>query len=130
MSVAGHAIIGAIVGVLSPLTMIAWPLGVISQLPAFVMFRWTGQEIDLDYPLLGGPFVIPTILLFDILIYSGAAALFGAYRNWEYRLRFQGKYCLTCDYCLTGNESGICPECGTPIPDYKRPINQKSDDGL
>ncbi|HXK84901.1 MAG TPA: RDD family protein [Phycisphaerae bacterium] len=24
--------------------------------------------------------------------------------------------CLTCSYGLTGNVSGICPECGTPIP--------------
>lgn len=23
--------------------------------------------------------------------------------------------CEKCDYDLTGNESGICPECGTPI---------------
>ncbi len=25
------------------------------------------------------------------------------------------RYCRTCDYDLTGNVSGICPECGTPI---------------
>ena len=25
-------------------------------------------------------------------------------------------YCPTCDYILTGNESGFCPECGSPIP--------------
>ena len=25
-------------------------------------------------------------------------------------------HCATCDYNLTGNVSGICPECGTPIP--------------
>ncbi len=24
--------------------------------------------------------------------------------------------CATCQYNLTGNLSGICPECGTPIP--------------
>jgi len=23
--------------------------------------------------------------------------------------------CLTCGYCLTGNTSGACPECGKPI---------------
>ncbi len=25
--------------------------------------------------------------------------------------------CTACDYNLTGNTSGICPECGTPIPE-------------
>ena len=25
-------------------------------------------------------------------------------------------HCPNCDYNLTGNVSGICPECGTPIP--------------
>jgi len=25
--------------------------------------------------------------------------------------------CRECRYNLTGNTSGICPECGTPIPD-------------
>jgi hypothetical protein len=25
-------------------------------------------------------------------------------------------YCPSCDYDLTGNTSGVCPECGTPVP--------------
>ena len=24
--------------------------------------------------------------------------------------------CLACGYSLTGNFSGVCPECGTPVP--------------
>jgi uncharacterized RDD family membrane protein YckC len=28
----------------------------------------------------------------------------------------RGVYCLHCEYDLTGNLSGVCPECGTPIP--------------
>jgi hypothetical protein len=33
------------------------------------------------------------------------------------RLRSDGMpHCAKCDYNLTGNVSGICPECGTPIP--------------
>ena len=40
---------------------------------------------------------------------------------WRYRrdrrLRSDGMpHCVKCDYNLTGNVSGICPECGTPIP--------------
>jgi hypothetical protein len=36
----------------------------------------------------------------------------GPFRRW--RRRRQGR-CLTCGYDLTGNVSGICSECGTPI---------------
>ena len=33
-------------------------------------------------------------------------------------------HCPKCDYNLTGNVSGICPECGTPIPAdlVRRPV--------
>ncbi len=30
--------------------------------------------------------------------------------------------CATCRYWLIGNESGICPECGTPIPENQRAV--------
>jgi hypothetical protein len=29
--------------------------------------------------------------------------------------------CLSCGYDLTGNTSGVCPECGTAIPHPSRP---------
>lgn len=28
----------------------------------------------------------------------------------------QLNHCRSCGYNLTGNVSGVCPECGTPIP--------------
>jgi hypothetical protein len=30
--------------------------------------------------------------------------------------RLANNLCLTCGYSLTGNTSGVCPECGTPVP--------------
>jgi len=31
-----------------------------------------------------------------------------------------GGHCVECDYNLRGNESGVCPECGTKIEDEDR----------
>jgi len=34
------------------------------------------------------------------------------------RMRRAGqRQCISCGYDLTGNTSGVCPECGTPLPD-------------
>ena len=39
------------------------------------------------------------------------------YTSCRWRLVEDGTpYCHNCDYNLTGNESGICPECGEPLP--------------
>ena len=35
---------------------------------------------------------------------------------WGTRRRFGAGRCATCGYDLTGNVSGICPECGTAVP--------------
>jgi len=41
------------------------------------------------------------------------------------RRRCKSGFCLRCGYNLTGNVSGICPECGTPIP---ASVDSKPDD--
>ncbi len=35
--------------------------------------------------------------------------------------RRRRNHCLACDYNLTGNVSGVCPECGTPIEEAPAP---------
>ena len=34
--------------------------------------------------------------------------------------RFPAGFCQLCSYDLTGNTSGICPECGTPVQAVSR----------
>lgn len=55
---------------------------------------------------------------------SGAATLglFVWLRWLEARRTAAGRYCPACDYDLTGNLSGVCPECGRPVsrPDAVR----------
>ena len=52
---------------------------------------------------------IPMWLLFSI------AAALAAWMFWRDRKRFGPGHCQRCDYDLTGNVSGICPECGKRI---------------
>ncbi len=39
------------------------------------------------------------------------------YRDWRSPPAY---ICRTCRYNLTGNESGVCPECGVNIPEHQR----------
>jgi hypothetical protein len=57
-----------------------------------------GREIDLVHPM-AAPFVMLLPFLRDLEI-----------------VECSPDYCVHCHYNLTGNVSGICPECGTPIP--------------
>ena len=48
-------------------------------------------------------------------------ASYAAVLRWNLeRRRSERGICKTCDYNLTGNLSGICPECGTAIPESVR----------
>ena len=66
-------------------------------------------SVVLSYAMF--PIWVVTILFFawpSVALWRGPLR-----RHWR-RKRAQ---CLCCGYNLTGNTSGICPECGTPIPD-------------
>src|ERR1043166_984271 len=39
----------------------------------------------------------------------------------RHRRRIPPGHCAYCNYNLTGNTTGICPECGTPIPKKESP---------
>jgi hypothetical protein len=49
------------------------------------------------------------------------AVVTGALPWVDYRFRFAPGHCQNCGYNLTGNVSGRCPECGTPIEHEGRP---------
>jgi len=46
------------------------------------------------------------------------AIISGIYWIWKFSTRLPKKpgLCLYCSYDLTGNASGVCPECGSPMP--------------
>ena len=45
----------------------------------------------------------------------------GPYRRATEHRKMHG-LCVQCSYNLTGNESGVCPECGTAIEDAEPPV--------
>jgi len=56
------------------------------------------------------PLWCPLLLL---TVYPSIAFIRGPLRR--YRRRRKRGLCVRCGYNLTGNVSGVCPECGTPV---------------
>ena len=71
--------------------------------------------------LLGGACAIITTRFYRMYSVLAAAvgcvggAVVGLILGWiKDAGRVRPGFCVTCDYDLTGNLSGVCPECGTP----------------
>lgn len=62
-----------------------------------------------------------TVILPMWMILSMAAAGTGLCA-WLSRWRLRRGFCAECDYCLTGNMSGVCPECGSGITSTARQV--------
>ncbi len=70
-------------------------------MPCTTLHMWTN--------LIVFPLWAPTLLFaaLPLCVFVG-----GAIRRCRAR---DGERCMSCDYNLTGNVSGICPECGTAV---------------
>jgi uncharacterized paraquat-inducible protein A len=69
-------------------------------------FHWLLRYALLIWCLL---FVLPASRL--------AMAWYRRLMTWD---QSQSGYCCCCRYNLTGNTSGVCPECGTPVAEKAR----------
>ena len=77
-------------------------------------FEFRSGEVTIKGRTLGGtsvsfPHWLPMILL-------GTAPLVAMWRGFRRFQRKETYRCLHCGYDLTGNVSGVCPECGSAIP--------------
>jgi hypothetical protein len=75
-------------------------------------FHWStmtdviGTEVIRPLVIWDGIFVLPPLLILARLIFGG----------WPTRAP---GLCASCGYNLTGNASGVCPECGTPTAERR-----------
>jgi len=94
---------------------------VLATLPTSPVVKWTSTVLAalffacaLASALPEEADIPPCPLILPFLLYTAAA-----YRHWFHpkkRTALPG-HCRKCEYDLTGNVSGICPECGTPVQD-------------
>ncbi len=64
----------------------------------------------------GVPVIVATGVLFIGAVVPPLVICRLLYPRLRWRLvKYEGRYCRKCNYILTGNISGICPECGTPV---------------
>ena len=85
-----------------------WPKEVSIQFPGFSFrhFTWPGRFTGGTYWTLGFSFAYP-MGVFAVLPAGWCV-------GWLRRREGRG-VCLACSYDLTGNESGVCPGCGSKI---------------
>jgi hypothetical protein len=69
----------------------------------------------MSYYVMSGQLAIGICFWFPITVFSIAPLIWFARRLFRRRMQSQ-KLCAKCSYNLTGNLSGVCPECGTPVP--------------
>jgi hypothetical protein len=97
---------------------------VANSFPAWDVY-WRGFEIHVA-GIWGGTTVIGDILVVEMphIFVVGVLALLpiiSAVMWWRRGGRKSG-CCFACGYELTGNVSGVCPECGAPISQTSRPV--------
>ncbi len=101
----------------------AWPLVVIPLVAAFWLVASDGFDVYRDYTERSAQSHPSTSFWIDVGIpIAGAALPLGlwaviagllAMQANSWRLPITPGRCPTCDYDLTGNQSGVCPECGS-----------------
>jgi hypothetical protein len=83
-------------------------------------FRWGSNELSTvtnnsPYTETKIPFLMTSIPLWPLVLATAVLPLIALSRYGIRRLKREPGHCQSCGYNLTGNTSGVCPECGTPV---------------
>jgi hypothetical protein len=90
-----------------------------SPLPILIVDGFHPPASEVWEQLFGGARVRRDGLAIDLVVWTaGVYCLLTLLRAWrtraEHRRRRQAGRCAKCGYDLTGNVTGVCPECGRP----------------
>ena len=102
-------------GYINPRTARGWTC---HSLPGFPL-PWR-QQFGLQLPTIFGGHDPPYYASIPLWTFLCMVGLPTAILFWQDRRRPEPGHCRSCDYDLTGNVSGICPECGTAIEGERR----------
>ena len=80
-----------------------------------------GADIVADHYPLGWLATGIRVTLLAVFLLS-VLVLFRFRSQWDREQRAKRNLCISCGYDLTANTSGVCPECGTPVP--KAPVDK------
>jgi len=67
----------------------------------------------LSYRTGGGRTWLSSLSSYLVAVLAGVLHVYKALQQAEVKSRTTEGHCTACGYDLTGNESGVCPECGT-----------------
>jgi len=77
---------------------------------------WTAINLVLVWSLSVSAFGnMPLQIGFSVARYATPLIIFGLLTRWWAPERIPPGHCQTCGYNLTGNVSGVCPECGEKV---------------
>ena len=89
-----------------------WSAGVLPE-PGVLPWRWLPSSHEVLHP--SSPMVDADVLTIPLWIPFLAIVLPTALLFWLDRRRIPPGHCQKCGYNLTGNVSGVCPECGEKV---------------
>ena len=91
------------------------PISILSSYATYLLSEGGWLAVDIELVVLPATF---HVVLGGLQYYIVTKAIL----SWAQRRRIRPGHCLKCGYNLTGNVSGVCPECGERIRSAILPI--------
>jgi hypothetical protein len=107
------ALLGVLCGLLLAAVLPIWPWQYADMVGPGPLNKALGMP---SYSMTDWTFPVTVLALFVAGGEIAARRLHQVILRRQQKLRVLNCCCIACGYNLTGNASGVCPECGTPVP--------------